>query len=156
MVAAHIAFGQRGEELAAALVSPPGVRGARQELACPIGEIDLVCGTVAPLVVAEVKTSKSDAFGVPALAVTPTSSNASGGSPRRGWRIIGSAAGSTSASTSWRSPATSSTSTSTPSDRLGARESAGERPDEQRDRHEQARDDERVVERPGRNRRYGL
>ena len=40
--------------------------------AAPIGEIDLVLRRGRLLVVAEVKARKSGAFGVPALAVTPT------------------------------------------------------------------------------------
>ena len=60
---------------------------------CPIGEIDLVVRRGRLLVVAEVKARKSDAFGVPALAVTPPSSDACAVSPRRGSPSIGSAGG---------------------------------------------------------------
>ena len=72
MVAAHIAFGRRGEDLAADWYERQGYRVVARNWRCAIGEIDLVLRRGRLLVVAEVKARKSGAFGVPALAVTPT------------------------------------------------------------------------------------
>jgi putative endonuclease len=72
VVAAHIVFGQRGEDLAADWYRRHGYRVVARNWRCPIGEIDLVVRRGRLLVVAEVKARKSSAFGFPALAVTPT------------------------------------------------------------------------------------
>ena len=69
MVAAHIAFGQRGEELAAQWYVQRGYKIVDRNWRCRLGEIDLVVRRGRQLVVAEVKARKSDAFGIPALAV---------------------------------------------------------------------------------------
>ncbi len=71
MVAAHIVFGQRGEDLAADWYRRHGYRVVDRNWRCAIGEIDLVLRRGRLLVVAEVKARKSGAFGGPALAVTP-------------------------------------------------------------------------------------
>ena len=86
VVAAHIAYGQRGEELAAQWYRRNGYTVVARNWRCAIGEIDLLARRGATLVVCEVKTRRSDAFGVPALAVGPPSSSACAGWPRRGWR----------------------------------------------------------------------
>ena len=69
MVAAHIAFGQRGEALAADWYRRHGYSVVDRNWRSPIGEIDLIVRRGRLVVVAEVKSRKSDAFGVPALAV---------------------------------------------------------------------------------------
>ena len=71
MVAAHIAYGQRGEDLAAQWYVRNGYTVVARNWRCAIGEIDLLARRGATLVVCEVKTRRSDAFGVPALAVGP-------------------------------------------------------------------------------------
>jgi putative endonuclease len=71
VVAAHIVFGQHGEDLAAEWYERRGYTVVARNWRCPIGEIDLVLRRGRLLVVAEVKARKSAAFGVPALAVTP-------------------------------------------------------------------------------------
>ena len=70
MVAAHIAFGQHGEALAADWYRRHGYSIVERNWRCALGEIDLIVRRRRLLVVAEVKARKSDAFGVPALAVT--------------------------------------------------------------------------------------
>jgi putative endonuclease len=72
VVAEHIVFGQRGEDLAAAWYRRHGYTVVTRNWRCPIGEIDLIVRRDSTLVVSEVKARKSDAFGVPALAVTPS------------------------------------------------------------------------------------
>ena len=70
MVAAHIAFGQHGEELAAQWYVQRGYKIVDRNWRCGLGEIDLVARRRRQLVVAEVKARKSNAYGVPALAVS--------------------------------------------------------------------------------------
>jgi putative endonuclease len=69
VVAAHIEFGQQGEELAAQWYLRHGYKVIARNWRCAIGEIDLVVRRGRKLVVAEVKARRSDAYGVPALAV---------------------------------------------------------------------------------------
>jgi putative endonuclease len=71
-VAAHIEYGQRGEALAARWYERNGFTIVARNWRCRIGEIDLILRRGHMLVVAEVKARRSGAFGVPALAVTPT------------------------------------------------------------------------------------
>jgi putative endonuclease len=71
MVAAHIAFGQRGEALAADWYRLHGYSVVDRNWRSPVGEIDLIVRRGRLVVVAEVKARTSAAFGVPALAVTP-------------------------------------------------------------------------------------
>jgi putative endonuclease len=70
MVAAHIAFGQHGEELAVQWYLRGGYKVIARNWRCAIGEIDLIVCRGRQLVVAEVKARKSTAYGVPALAVS--------------------------------------------------------------------------------------
>ena len=70
-MAAHIELGQAGEELAAAWYHGRGYDVLDRNWRCPTGEIDLVALRDRLLVVVEVKTRRTDAYGVPALAVTP-------------------------------------------------------------------------------------
>jgi putative endonuclease len=69
MVAAHIAVGQGGEALAAQWYVQHGYTVVARNWRCRSGEIDLVVRRRRELVFAEVKTRRSDAFGIPALAV---------------------------------------------------------------------------------------
>jgi putative endonuclease len=69
MVAAHIEYGQRGEERAAAWYRHRGYEIVCRNWRCAIGEIDLIARRGRLVVVCEVKARRSDAFGVPALAV---------------------------------------------------------------------------------------
>lgn len=71
MVSAHIGLGQAGEDLAAAWYRSHGYDIVVRNWRCPIGEIDLVALRGGLLVIVEVKTRRTDAYGVPALAVTP-------------------------------------------------------------------------------------
>ena len=106
MVAAHIAFGQRGEEIAADWYRRHGYAVVDRNWRCPIGEIDLVLRRGRLLVVAEVKARRSDVVRRSgARRHAHQTATACAVSPRRGWPTIASAAASTSASTSSQSPA---------------------------------------------------
>jgi putative endonuclease len=72
MVAAHIEYGERGEELAAAWYRARGYEIVCRNWRCSVGEIDLIARRGRVLVVCEVKARRSDAFGIPALAVGAT------------------------------------------------------------------------------------
>ena len=72
MVAAHIEFGKSGEDLAATWYRSNGFDVLDRNWRCSVGEIDLVAVRDHLLVVVEVKTRRTDAYGVPALAVTPS------------------------------------------------------------------------------------
>lgn len=65
------ARGARGEDLAAAWYAAAGYRVLARNWRCAEGEIDLICRKGGTLVVCEVKTRTSDAFGTPAEAVGP-------------------------------------------------------------------------------------
>ena len=69
MVAAHIEYGHQGEERAAAWYRARGFEIVCRNWRCPIGEIDLIARRGRLLVICEVKARRSDAFGIPALAV---------------------------------------------------------------------------------------
>lgn len=69
MTAAHILLGQRGEDLAAAWYRRHGYDVVARNWRCSLGEIDLVARRRRLVVISEVKTRRSDAFGAPALAV---------------------------------------------------------------------------------------
>ena len=69
MTAEHIGLGRAGEDLAAEWYRCRGYRVLARNWRCPVGEIDLVLIHDGQIVVAEVKTRRSDAFGIPALAV---------------------------------------------------------------------------------------
>jgi putative endonuclease len=69
MVAAHIEYGRRGEERAAAWYAARGYEIVCRNWRCAVGEIDLIARRGRMLVICEVKARRSDAFGIPALAV---------------------------------------------------------------------------------------
>jgi putative endonuclease len=71
MVAAHIEVGRSGEDLAVAWYRTHGYAVVDRNWRCSVGEIDLVALRHRLLVIVEVKTRRTDAYGVPALAVTP-------------------------------------------------------------------------------------
>ena len=68
---ARRALGARGEELAARWYAERGYEVVARNWRCRHGEIDIVAARGPVLVVCEVKTRSSDAFGTPAAAVTP-------------------------------------------------------------------------------------
>jgi putative endonuclease len=68
---ARLALGAAGEELAAAWYQANGYEVVARNWRCRHGEIDLVARRRGVLVICEVKTRRSDAFGHPAEAVTP-------------------------------------------------------------------------------------
>ncbi len=65
----HLTLGRDGERAAAAFLSGRGFRVIRTRFLARRGEIDLVCRHGDRLVLVEVKTRSSDAFGAPAEAV---------------------------------------------------------------------------------------
>ncbi len=67
----HIDTGRAGEDLAARWYTQHGYRLLARNWRGPSGEIDLVVGRRRLVVVAEVKTRRSDAFGPAAAAVGP-------------------------------------------------------------------------------------
>ena len=69
MVAAHIEYGRQGEERAATWYRRRGYEIVCRNWRFAIREIDLIARRGRVLVVCEVKARRSDAFGVPALAV---------------------------------------------------------------------------------------
>lgn len=70
MVAAHMALGQWGEDLAATWYVERGYVVLDRNWRSPIGEIDLVVARREVLAICEVKTRRSGAFGSAAHAVT--------------------------------------------------------------------------------------
>jgi len=64
------AFGERGEEVAAAHLSRMGLRVVERRARTRFGEIDLVCLDGAEVVFVEVKTRRGRAYGYPEAAVT--------------------------------------------------------------------------------------
>ncbi|MCS5718584.1 YraN family protein [Herbiconiux sp. CPCC 205763] len=64
-------LGRRGEEFAASTLEKSGFRLVARNWRCPVGEIDIVAYDGPVLVVVEVKTRTSDAFGHPFEAITP-------------------------------------------------------------------------------------
>jgi putative endonuclease len=65
-------LGTSGEELVAGWYQARGYRVLARNWRCQRGELDIVVGRGALVVFCEVKTRTSDAFGVPAEAVTRT------------------------------------------------------------------------------------
>ena len=65
----RISTGKRGEELAAAYLAEAGYRIIERNYRCLFGEIDIVAEEGETLVFVEVKSRRSDAYGVPQLAV---------------------------------------------------------------------------------------
>lgn len=64
-------LGRRGEALAARYLEDAGLRIIDRNWRCGLGEIDLVAVDRATLVVVEVKTRSSEAYGHPLEAITP-------------------------------------------------------------------------------------
>ena len=70
MVAAHIALGAAGEDLVAAWYVAHGYVVVARNWRTSFGEIDLVATRRGVVVICEVKTRRTDAYGSPAHAVT--------------------------------------------------------------------------------------
>ena len=64
-------LGRRGEDRAAEHLAAAGFRVVARNWRCPVGEIDIVAYDGPVLVVVEVKTRTSDAYGHPLEAVSP-------------------------------------------------------------------------------------
>jgi putative endonuclease len=71
VTAARLRLGAAGEERAAAWYVAQGYAVVVRNWRCKEGEIDLICVRGRTLVICEVKTRSSLAFGHPAEAVTP-------------------------------------------------------------------------------------
>jgi len=65
------ALGRRGEEIACAHLIEAGFRVVARNWRCSVGEIDIVARDGPELVIVEVKTRSSEAFGHPFEAITP-------------------------------------------------------------------------------------
>ena len=72
MTAARLRLGAAGEARAAAWYEAHGYAVVARNWRCKEGEIDLICVRGQTLVICEVKTRSSLAYGHPAEAVTPT------------------------------------------------------------------------------------
>lgn len=72
MTHARRRLGAAGEDRAAAWYVAQGYEVLARNWRCREGEIDLICRTGSTVVVCEVKTRSSLAYGHPAEAVTPT------------------------------------------------------------------------------------
>jgi putative endonuclease len=66
----HLDVGRSGEDRAASWYAGRGFRILERNWRCPLGEIDLLCTRDDTLVVCEVKTRRSSAYGQPFEAVT--------------------------------------------------------------------------------------
>ncbi|MFB2555000.1 YraN family protein [Herbiconiux liangxiaofengii] len=64
-------LGRRGEDIAVEHLKHSGLRVVERNWRCPVGEIDIVAFDGQTLVVVEVKTRTSDAYGHPFEAITP-------------------------------------------------------------------------------------
>ena len=72
MTVARRAYGQAGEDRAAAWYRARGYEVLARNWRCRDGELDLVVRQGRTLVFVEVKARRTDRFGIPAEAVTPT------------------------------------------------------------------------------------
>jgi putative endonuclease len=72
VTAARQRLGAKGEDRAAAWYREQGYELVARNWRCREGEIDLICAKDGTLVICEVKTRSSLAYGHPAEAVTPT------------------------------------------------------------------------------------
>jgi len=72
VTAARLRLGAAGEDRAAAWYVAHGYQVVARNWRCRDGELDLICERGRTLVICEVKTRSSLAFGHPAEAVTPT------------------------------------------------------------------------------------
>ncbi len=72
MTKRRLQLGAHGESLAAEWYEAHGYQVIERNWRCREGEIDLILRRGRSVVICEVKTRSSDAFGVPAEAVTPT------------------------------------------------------------------------------------
>jgi len=70
-MSARIALGNWGEDLAARYLTDSGLTVVDRRWRCREGEIDIVARDGSALVVCEVKTRTTEAFGSPVAAVTP-------------------------------------------------------------------------------------
>lgn len=68
--ARHLVLGAAGEALAVRHLRRTGLRILARNWRCPLGELDIVAAGPGGLVVCEVKTRRSTAYGTPAEAVT--------------------------------------------------------------------------------------
>ena len=71
MTAARLRLGAAGEQRAAAWYEAHGYAIVARNWRCKEGEIDLICARGGTVVICEVKTRSSLAYGHPAEAVTP-------------------------------------------------------------------------------------
>ena len=83
MTDARRAFGQAGEDRAAAWYRARGYRVLERNWRCREGELDLVVSRGRTLVFVEVKARRTDRFGIPAEAITPTKQRRLRGLARR-------------------------------------------------------------------------
>jgi putative endonuclease len=68
----HLKQGRKGEQLAASHLKRLGYRIICCNYRCPLGEIDIIARHRTVLVFVEVKSRRSEAYGSPKLAITPT------------------------------------------------------------------------------------